>query len=193
MTMRFCLAGMCVLLLAASAGAEPRGDLKRAAAEPDPARRAEAVLPYLDAADGLCYGDVLDIWAGCGKAANPVLRQLAADEGRPDRATFVDALVRAAGKEAIPDLERLLRQERTYWNNLGLNLDEESKVSSARFQCLIAILGRLDELGYRDGQGLVRSIRARFDDHPILRRYGTACKGELSPVVAVADAILARD
>jgi len=192
----FLVASVSVLLFGVNARSEPHRDFQRAAAEPDPSRRAEAVRPFLDSADGSCYVQVLEVWAGCGKAALPVLRTLSADETRTDRSCLVDTLVRAGGKDAVADLERLLEVERTYWDNLGLNLDEESKIPHARFQLLVDILGHLGELGYRDGNVLVRAIHDRFDDHPILRDYGKqragASRAGPSQVVEAAQVILLR-
>jgi len=185
-----------VLLLAASARANPREGLRKAAAEPDAARRAEAVMPILDAGNGMVYLEVQEVWVGCGKAALPILRVLIADETRSDRSCLLDTLVRAGGRDAVADLERMLSEERTFWDNLGLNLDEESKVSRARVQYLVDVLGHLGEFGYRDGNAVVRAIRDRFTDQPILRDYGKARQGDrrvgTSPVVEAAEAILSR-
>jgi hypothetical protein len=196
MTNQLGAAVLSVLLLAVCARANPRDDLRRAAAEPDVARRAEAVLPILDADNGIVYLEVLDVWVGCGKAALPALRSLIADETRSDRSSLVDTLVRAGGQDAVAELERMLGEERTFWDNLGLNLDEESKISRARVQYLVDVLGHLREFDYRDGKSVVRAIHDRFDDHPILREYGKERQGDRrigsSPVVEAAQAILAR-
>jgi hypothetical protein len=185
-----------VMVLGASVPAEPREELRKAAAEPDAARRAEAMLPMLDAGNGMVYVDVLEVWVRCGKAALPVLRGLIADETRCDRSCLVETLVRAGGTDAIADLERMLGEERTYWDNLGLNLDEESKISGVRIQYLVDVLRYLKEFEYRDGKSWVQAIRARFDDHPILREYGKERQGDRrvgpSPVVEAAEAILLR-
>src|SRR5258708_4886067 len=97
-----------VLLLAACVHANPREVLRKAAAESDATKRAEAVLPMLDADNGIVYLEVLDVWVECGKAALPVLRSLLADETRSDRSSLVDTLVRAGGKDAVAELERML-------------------------------------------------------------------------------------
>jgi hypothetical protein len=196
MTNRLWAAVSGVLLLASIVHANPREELRRAAAESDVARRAEAVLPILDADNGIVYLEVLDVWVGCGKAALPVLRSLIADETRSDRSNLVDTLVRAGGEDAVAELERMLGEERTFWDNLGLNLDEESKIPHARVQYLVDVLGHLRELGYRDSKSWVRAVRDRFDDQPILRDYGKARQGDRcvgsSPVVEAAQAILSR-
>lgn len=196
MTKQLCAAVLGVLLLTACVRAEPREVLRKAAAEPDAARRAEAVLPLLDAGNGDVYLEVLDVWVGCGKAALPVLRSLLADETRSDRCSLVDTLVRAGGKDAVAELERMLGEERTFWDNLGLNLDEESKIPHARVQYLVGVLGHLSQFDYRDGNSCVRAIRDRFDDQPILRDYGKARQGDRrvgeSPVIEAAQAILSR-
>jgi hypothetical protein len=176
--------------------AKLRADFYRAAAEPDPARRAEAVLPFLDRVDGPAYGEVLDVLAACGKPAVSLLRQVVADEDRPGHYDLLGALVRAAGDDAAAELEALLREERTYWDNLGLNLDDPVKVARPRFQFLVEILTHLRELGYRDEGGLVRAVRDRFGDHPILCDYGKELEQGTpvgpSPVVRAADSILSR-
>src|ERR1051325_4559579 len=82
------------------------------------------------------------------------LRPLIADETRTDRALLVERFMDAAGKGAIADLKRWLGEERRFWDNLGLNLDEESKVSRPRFDYLVELLRQLDKLGYRDDDSL---------------------------------------
>jgi hypothetical protein len=181
-----------MLLLAPCVRAEPRAELRKAAAEPDLARRAEAVLPLLDADHGNIYLKVLDVWVGCGKAALPALRSLLADETRSDRSCLIDTLVRAGGTEALADLEHMLGEERAYWDNLGLNLDEESKISRSRVEYLVTILGHLRQFVYQDRNACVRAIRDRWTDQPILRNYGKERPGDPSPVVEAAQAILSR-
>jgi hypothetical protein len=168
--------------------APAQSDFQRAAAEPDPVKRAEAVLAVYDADPMSHYFSVREVWMKCGKAALPVLRQLIADENRANRYDFLPILVKAGGKDAIADLERFLRDEQVYWNNLGMNLDQEAQVSRPRFQFLVDVLTYLNELGYRDEHGLVRAVRDRFRDHPLLCSYGTYAGP--SPVVQTADALL---
>jgi hypothetical protein len=145
---------------------------------------AEAVLPLLDSGDPRVYAEAVDRLTRGGTTALPVLRQLIADEFRADRYYFLDTLVRAGGRVSVADLERFLREEKVYWNNLGLNLDDESKVPQPRLRFLIDLLAHLERFGYRDEYGLVRAVRDQFCDHPLLCICGT-------PVVGIAEAILA--
>jgi hypothetical protein len=199
------VAGLLVAILMTSASgtttrvaeaAEIHRDFELAAAERDPARRAEAVLPFLYRGDVSLYLEVHKAWANCGTAALPVLRTLIADESRADRYAFLDTLVRAGGKRSVPDLVSLLREEQVYWNNLGMNLDEECKVSQARFEFLVDLLTNLHALAYRDTDGFVRLVRDRFRDHPLLCDFGKERNGGMpvgvSPVVQAAEAILAH-
>ncbi len=183
MTRRFSLAAAALVLSLGAARADD--GFRAAAAVSDPARRAEAVLPYLDAGDPALYARVLDVWSGCGAPALSVVRSLVDDETRTDRANFLDPLCRAAGKDATAELARLLGAEAAFWDNLGLNLDEPAKVAPARVHFLVELLRRLDARGYRDERGLVRAVRDRFADQPVLRECG-------GTVLSAANAVLAR-
>jgi hypothetical protein len=163
MTKRCCLAGLLVPMFALPAWADP--------------------LPNIGAT-------VRDAWEQGRRAALPVVRRLIEDETRPNHYDLLAALVQLGGKDALPELHRLLREEQVYWHNLGLNVDEDGKISRRRFDYLVELLTRLGELGYRDDQELVRAVRDQFRDHPILGAYATS--GGSSPVVLAADAILSR-
>src|SRR2546430_616279 len=128
MTKRCCLAGLLVPMFALPAWADP--------------------FPSIGAAA------VRDAWEQGRKAALPVVRRLIEDETRPNHYDFLGMLVRIGGKDALPELQHLLREEKVYWHNLGLNVDEESKISRRRFDYLVELLTHLGELGYRDDQGL---------------------------------------
>ena len=108
------------------------------------------------------------------------------NESRADRYSFLATLVEAGGENSVGELERLLADERVYWNNLGMNLDDERKIDRPRVQFLGEILHHLGKFTYRDEQGLVRAVRDQFRDHPLLGRSTP------SPIVEAADAILAR-
>jgi hypothetical protein len=204
MRTRFYVAAMSAVLLvvAAEPTAQAKGesniqrDFQGAAAEPDPAKRAEAVRPFLDAGDPALYCEAHDVLAKCGKAALPVLRDLVADESRADRYSFLATLVQAGGKDAVPELERLLADEKVYWNNLGMNLDDKHKIDRPRVEFLVEILTHLRKSGYADRRGLVEAVRDQFRDHPILGDHGKT--GEVdqsasrSPVAVAADAIVLR-
>jgi hypothetical protein len=75
-----------------------------------------------------------------------------------------------------------------YWNNLGMNLDDEGKIDRKRVAFLVEMLGHLRKLDYRDAWALVAAVRDQFRDHPLL-----GDRGGPSPVVAAADAILSRN
>lgn len=108
---------------------------------------------------------------------------LLADETRMEQhRDLLESLVRAGGMSAVPVLEGLLRDEKTFWNNLGLNLDEPAKLPTVRVERLAAILHHLAVLGYRDPHHLVRDVRDRFRDQPVLREHG-------QPVIAAAQAL----
>jgi hypothetical protein len=137
------------------------------------AERAQALASRLDPADPTRYADALAALQNCGPAALPVFRTLLADETRfRESPLLLDSLVKAAGKTAIPVLEDLLRDEKTYWNNLGMNLDDPDKIPAIRADRLVAILRHLAALGYRDRYQLVRDLRDQFRDHPVLNEYG---------------------
>jgi hypothetical protein len=119
----------------------------------------------------------------CAEARAP-LQSLLADETQMERhCELLDRLVRAEGTAAIPTLEALLRDECTFWNNLGMNLDEPAKLPAVRARRLVAILHHLAALGYRDPEHLVRDVHERFRDHPVLCAHGR-------PVLAAAQALL---
>src|SRR5436305_14425905 len=105
-----------------------------------------------------------------GPAAVPVLQPLLSDETRRDQhPAILESLVRAAGPDAIPVLERLLRDEKTFWNNLGMNLEEPAKLPPGRADQLASILHQLAVLGYLDIHGLDRDAHDQYTDHAILR------------------------
>jgi hypothetical protein len=180
----------------ASNSGSARREFERALAEPDAAKRAEAIVLFLDRGDPSLHVEVHRAWENCGKAALPVLYSLVADESRTDRDSLLGTLVRAGGKDCVPNLVRLLKDECVYWNNLGMNLDEESKIPQSRVQFLVDLLTHLNVFAYRDNQGLVRGVRDRFRDHPLLCNYGKRTEAGApvgaSPVVQTAGAILAR-
>jgi hypothetical protein len=121
---------------------------------------------------------------GGGTAVLPELQSRLADETCMERhCELLDCLVRADGKSAIPVLERLLRDDKIFWNNLGMNLDEPAKLPAVRVERLAAILHHLAVLGYRDPLHLVRDVHERFRDHPVLCEHGRA-------VIAAAQALM---
>jgi hypothetical protein len=150
----------------------------------DPFRRAEAVVPLLDAGNPRLDAEARRILVQCGTGALPVLRQLIGDELRPDRFSFLATLVEAGDRASVPYLERLLREEKVYWNNLGMNLDDASKIDRARVQFLVDLLTHLQAFGYRDEQEVVSAVRDQFRDHPLL------CTEDR--VVEAANALLSR-
>ncbi len=153
----------------------------------DPAQRAEALVVRLDSPAAGAYAEAIAGWQQCGPAALPVLQSLLADETRMDRhRDLLDCLVGAGGTSAVPVLERLLRDEKVFWNNLGMNLDEPTKLPTVRVERLAAILHHLAALGYRDPEHLVRDVSDRFRDHPVLCEHG-------QPVIAAARQILAPE
>jgi|SRR6516162_8135130 len=97
---------------------------------------------------------------------------------------ILKALVDAGGKSAVPILEQLLRDEKTYWHNLGLNLDDADKISAVRVERSLAILQHLAAVGYADRDHVVRDLRDQFRDHPLLQRQ--------TRIIDAADALLAR-
>jgi hypothetical protein len=123
----------------------------------------------------------------CDMAALPVLQSQLADETCMDRhRDMLDSLVRTGGARALPILERLLRDEKVFWNNLGMNLDGPAKLSAVRVERLVALLHHLAVLGYRDRDQLVRDVRDRFRDHPVLCAEGQS-------VIAAAQTVLAPE
>ncbi len=153
----------------------------------DPAQHAKALLPLFDAPAVGARAEALAGWQACGTAALPVLQSLLADETRMERhRDLLDCLVRAGGTSAVPVLEGLLRDEKVFWNNLGMNLDEPAKLPAVRVARLAAILHHLSVLGYRDPQHLVRDVRERFRDHPVLCDHGRS-------VITAARAIVASE
>ena len=112
------------------------------------------------------------------------LRSLLADETcMQQHRDLLDSLVRTEGRAAIPMLEALLRDDVVFWNNLGMNLDEPTKLPAVRVDRLTAVLHHLAVLGYRDPHHLVRDVRDRFRDHPVLCEHAR-------PIAAAAEAIL---
>jgi hypothetical protein len=195
MSTRFLFARICIILLGTASQGGPTFD--QAASETDPAKRAEAVLPFLDPADPVRYRDTLNILEGCGKASLPTLQSVLADETRfRESPQLLQTLAKAGGKAAIPVLENLLRDDKVYWNNLGMNLDEPQKIPAARAERLVSILRHLAGMGYRDRHHLVRDVRDRFSEHPILCNYGRSAAGDggmsSCPVIDAAQTILSR-
>lgn len=145
----------------------------------DPAQRADAPTAGADA-------DVVVALPDRATAALPALQSLLADETCMDRhRDLLDCLVRAGGKSAIPVLEGLLRDDKVFWNNLGMNLDEPAKLPAVRVARLAAILHHLAVLDYRDSRHVVRDVYERFRDHPVLCEHGrvviTAAQALLRP------------
>jgi hypothetical protein len=151
----------------------------------DPGKRVEAAVQSLDPGDSVRYEAALADLERAGAAALPALRSLLADETRfGESPALLETLVKAGGDASVPILEQLLRDEKVYWNNLGMNLDDPAKVSMVRVERLVAILHRLAALGYRDRVDLVRGVRDQFADHPLLR--------DVSEVIEAVNAVLSR-
>src|SRR5438105_9614018 len=186
MSVRFLfLAGLALSHFATTPQRDSTSAFDLAIGQTDPAMRATALAPFVDPADPVRHQEALDALADCGPAAVEVLRSLAADETHfRESSPILRALVSAGGKAALPVLEQLLRDDKTYWNNLGMNLDDTDKIPVFRIDRLVAILEHLAPLGYRDGDRLVRELRAQFDDHPLLRQQ--------SQIIEAADVILSR-
>jgi hypothetical protein len=111
------------------------------------------------------------------------LRSRAAEQAYfADSPAILNELVKAGGKTAIPILEQLLRDEKTYWNNLGLNLDDADKIPAVRIERTLALLEHLATLGYRDRGHIVRDLRDQFRDHPLFQHE--------TRVIEMAEALL---
>ena len=116
----------------------------------------------------------LPAFAGDGyrPASLEELRSRAAEEAYfSESPAILNALVKAGGTAAVPILEQLLRDDKTYWNNLGLNLDDAEKIPAVRVERTLAILHHLATLGYSDREQVVRGLRDQFADHPLLQRH----------------------
>ena len=129
----------------------------------------------------------LPVFAGNGQrsAGLEELRSRASEEAYfHESSAILQTLVNAGGKSTVPILEQLLRDERTYWNNLGLNLDDAEKIPAVRVERTLAILHHLATLGYSDREQVVRRLRDQFADHPLLQRH--------SRIIEAADGIVSR-
>jgi hypothetical protein len=185
MNIHLLLAGMSLVLLAVTPPSRGDRDLDRAIAEPDALERARAIEPFVDPADPVRHEKALAALADCGPAALEVLRPLLVEETRfGESPSLLKTLVKAGGDKAVPILEHLLRDEKTYWNNLGMNLEDPDKIPAARIDRILAILDQLTALSYRDHARLVGDLRDQFRDHPVL--------GTCGPVIEAAGAILSR-
>src|SRR5262249_25895851 len=136
--------------------------LSKAAAEPSTAKRAEAVLPFVDEETYGCSSAAFKILAGCGKDVLPVLRPLLNDERRlPVHPKVIEIMTQAAGKAAQPDLERVLAEELVYWKKVGPTLGKwwGQEPMSSHYCLLHAVLIQLKKIDYTDERKMVAALR----------------------------------
>jgi hypothetical protein len=176
-------------------------EFNRAAGDPDPTKRARAVLPFLDMRKTYGpYGESLKVLSGCGSTALPVLRPLLEDEGQLRlHIDIIGVIGKAAGPEATADLEKVLEQELVYWKNnapaLGMWWGQEPMTT--HYGRVIAVLRQMKAIGYQDGRGLVAKLRDFWAATPQLDYVGkgTGPDGKLvgkSQVVEEAEAVLKK-
>src|SRR5262245_7902488 len=160
--------------------------LERAAAEPDRAKRGQALVPFLDEPTFGSRDAACDALAGCGRDALVVLRPLLADDRRlSQHGDFLTVMTRAAGKEARPDLEKMLEQELDYWKKVGPGLDQWwAREPMTRHYCrLITVLREMKRIGYADDRKLVRQLRDYWASLPQLDYIGKGIGADGKPVV----------
>jgi hypothetical protein len=174
-----------------------QAELLKAAADPDPTKRARAVLPFLD--NRKFYGphtETLKILASCGSNVLPVLRPLLQDDSRMRLHSDLIAVIgKGAGKEATADLEKLLERELIYWKNVAPNLDKwwGQEPMTAHYGRLVAVLRQLKAIGYQDERKLVRSLREFWQSKPQLDYIGKGDRPESkSQMVEEAEAIIGK-
>jgi hypothetical protein len=171
--------------------------LLKAVADPDPTKRARAVLPFLD--NRKFYGphtETLKILAGCGSNVLPVLRPLLEDNSRMSLHSDLIAVIgKAAGKDAVGDLEKLLDRELIYWKNVAPNLDKwwGQEPMTAHYGRLVSALRQLHAIGYTDERRLVRTLRDFWQSKPQLDYIGKGDRPESkSQMVEEAEAIIGK-
>jgi hypothetical protein len=174
--------------------------LERAAGEPDRAKRARALVPFLDEPTFGSRDAACDALAGCGRDALVVLRPLLADDRRlSQHGDFLTVMTRAAGKEARPDLEKMLEQELAYWKKVGPGLDQwwGREPMTRHYSRLITVLREMKRIGYADKRKLVRQLRDYWESLPQLDYIGKGTGPDGKPVgrsqvVEEAEAVIGK-
>jgi hypothetical protein len=148
-----------------------RADLGRAAAVPDPGKRAVALCPFLDSDLYAARRAAFQSLGECGEPALPTFRKLLADGSLGRRhAEVVEALGKVRGRQAGRELALLLGRElafwqregprlpRGWWNGAGLKSAEAERFRDRYCLALAAVRG-LGEGGHREGRQAVREFR----------------------------------
>ncbi len=100
-----------------------RADVEKAAALPDPGKRATALRPFVKSEVYHARHAALEGLACCGKPALPVLRELLGDAAlAPRHGDIVRSLARAGGPDSGAELTKLLEGELAFWKKIGPGL-----------------------------------------------------------------------
>jgi len=161
-----------------------RADLGRAAAVPDPAKRAVALCPFLDSDVYDARRAAFQSLGECGEPALPTFRKLLGDSSLGRRhAEVVEALGKVRGRQAGRELAVLLGRElvfwqregprlpRGWWNGGGLKWAEVERLRDHYSVALGAVRG-LGEGGHREGRQAVREFRYFWQSLAQLREIG---------------------
>jgi hypothetical protein len=174
-------------------------DMNKVAAQADPAKRAEAIVRFIDSDIYGPYWDTFEILGGCGNAAVPVCRKLLAD---PKRAVdnpkarssihshVIEAMVKAAGVEVRGDLITLLEDEQAYWKKTGptLKMWWGQEPMTNHYSRLHTILHQLAKIGITPEQEkLVAAVRDLWKSLPQLDSIGN------SQIAQAAEAVLKKE
>jgi len=165
--------------------------LRKANGIEDPARRAKALITFLDPTRGEALREALRDITKCGQPAWPALRPLLSDdEYLPIHRHIIHISAMVAAKAAVPEMERIVQEESEYWRSLPR---EDSKTytspNSDHYSRLSAALGGLITAGYVDHKGIVASLIREWDLSPSLRHLGSNDRRRRSPILELADRI----
>ena len=155
------------------------------------------MLPFLD--NRKLYGPHQESWIalpGCGPTVLPVLRPLLEDDTRLGLHRDLIAVIgKAAGKEATPDLEKLVERELTYWKKEAPDLDKwwGEEPMTTHYSRLVSALRQLKAVEYKDDRRLIRDLRDYWQSKPQLDYIGKGDRPESkSQLVEEAEAIIGK-
>ena len=168
--------------------------LRLAAIEPDAKRRAVLVVPFIEEQNYLARSEALSVLKECGDPAWPVVKPLILDESKlPIHNKLIHLLDKVGRKDAVPLIEAIIRQEMEYWDTLSKEKQQAGSYNPPmhhHYYKLCACLFVLKRTSYRDPEGIVANLYAKWDAHPILRHMGGGGPTSRSPVLEYADEIL---
>jgi len=158
-----------------------RNSFDSAITNPSVSARAESLEPFVHASADPARAAAFKQLIKCGKAALPVLRRMLEDDSLDEiHSDVIEALGKAGGKTAGPDLTQVVAKELSFWkgvapslkpgwwNGVGFDSIEAVEAYRHRYMNVYNALEALKVIRYRDSAEVVTQLREYWRSTPQL-------------------------